>query len=255
MKSLPSSLRETYSRIFERIEKSAAGDVKRFLTWLCFAKQPITLSAMNRILAIRTDGDVKYDDSRCYIDTWDIVNVCPGLFSVDTDESHLEIVSAYENEPSEPPDQRRNSLDSQAEFTSVVRIAHFSVFEYLLSDPALDFSAGEYHFQAAAAHSEIVKCCVILLSEIAPSYEDGEDGGFSFSITSYCARFWAQHLKDSAEPQDTRKMAIDFLSSRNTYESWRRVLDIPNGDYVTKGIFRHGIFGSPGFYVARLGLA
>jgi ankyrin repeat protein len=244
--------------------------VRRILTWLCFAKQPIHLDLMNEMLAVRTDIGVKFNENRCYVNMWDILGVCPGLISLDTDESHLESGFAWENQEDdipELPDQSKISCFAQTPTPPVLRIAHFSVFEYLVSDPSQEFSASEYHLQVATANAELAKCCIIFLSEKARLYEDRETANMHTPTTHYCARFWDQHMKDCGEPQDAVRLASDFLSSRSKYELWRQFLDHPEEQHITKRISRRlGLApgynprtsasdpGSPAFYAARIGL-
>ena len=253
---MPDSLFETYFRIFQRIDKNAAGDVKRILTWLCFAKQPITLDAMNTILAVRTESIPKYDKNRCYVDKCDILGVCPGLVSVDTTGQQSDNERENNNESAHQDDQDQEPSRVNISTASILRIAHFSVFEYLVTDQSQDFMANEFHLSWSTAHADISKCCLVLMNEWSQHDKNKGDIEATFPMRFYCARQWYQHLKESGEREDARTMAVQFLSSTSTYAYWTRIKETVDEDDVAKDIVRRTpTLGSAAFYVAGFGLA
>lgn len=116
---MPHDLDETYARILCGIDERNVEDVRRALSLLCFSTEPLTSNELidtlvgpNQLSQLDSEGRSSYLD--------DIIEMCGGLV----------VVSMTEDDDGLP--------------TSVVRIAHFSVREYLQSDRILQQRAARF---------------------------------------------------------------------------------------------------------------
>ncbi|PSN62652.1 hypothetical protein BS50DRAFT_447368, partial [Corynespora cassiicola Philippines] len=80
LQRLPLTLEDTYSRILENIDPIFAEDARRMLTWLCFAKRPLTLDEMVDVLAVSLSG-LEYDVDQKVQDPEDLLSICGSLVS------------------------------------------------------------------------------------------------------------------------------------------------------------------------------
>ena len=84
LKSLPRGLYNAYSKILER--SSRREDLKRFLQWIAYSIEPMTLEEIAETAAIDFGkGDAAlpvYDCERRYEDPQDVLNICYGFVIV-----------------------------------------------------------------------------------------------------------------------------------------------------------------------------
>ncbi|KAJ5099403.1 hypothetical protein N7532_006404 [Penicillium argentinense] len=109
LNTLPRDLDETYERILCNIDEEYVEDVRRVLTLLCFSTRPLTANELIDAHAVDLNESQLDRDGRSY-EQDDLIDICLGL---------IEIAAPEE-------DNRQNTL--------TVRIAHFSVQEYLHPD-------------------------------------------------------------------------------------------------------------------------
>ncbi|KAK1855066.1 ankyrin repeat protein [Colletotrichum chrysophilum] len=113
LESLPKTLDETYERMLLGIPEHAQECSQRILTALCCAKRPLTVSEVIECAAIELEPEPALNPDRRLENAKAIEEACPGL---------VEVYTA----PFKMSDSR-----------TYVRIAHFSVQEYLESDRIL----------------------------------------------------------------------------------------------------------------------
>ncbi|KAF8489415.1 hypothetical protein JB92DRAFT_2836085 [Gautieria morchelliformis] len=139
LKSLPRTLYETYDRILSAIHEEHRRDALRMLQWLAFAVRPISLEEAVEVLA--TDPDAEdgplFDPGRRPWDPRNIVTICSSLVTIVVTE-----VKVHRDGDGMNQDREASSL----------RLAHFSVREYLTSEhlqknPKLSY----YHFNRRVA--------------------------------------------------------------------------------------------------------
>ena len=183
LNSLPQSLDETYERILCSIDDSSIEDARRILTLLCFAARPLTVLELIDGVAVEINS-AKLNAKRRLQDADDIREICIGL--VDFGISADDMTETYKKE----------------ERTQTVRIAHFSVQEYLESERIHRQKAAIFGLTAATAHAEIAQICLIYWLEpgLAVTNLD-EDSYEKYPMVYFTAQFWYHHYK-SAENAD-----------------------------------------------------
>ncbi|KAI9772207.1 MAG: hypothetical protein M1839_002525 [Geoglossum umbratile] len=142
LKALPRTLDETYERILMDIakddfDKEAA---QLILQWLAFSERPLTLQEVAEA-AILKPGDCPINLEERLFDPLVVLQICRGLVSLSREK-----VNIYGPETE----------------CDIVRIAHFSVKEYLMSDR----STSAFFISAESAHNHIGKCCISYLLQM-----------------------------------------------------------------------------------------
>ncbi|KAF7976642.1 hypothetical protein HWV62_5961 [Athelia sp. TMB] len=169
LNSLPKGLDETYTQIFERSD--CPHQLEKLLQWLVFSERPLTVAELAEVLAIDLNmGEVPFYDPDLQCKKPAIIwGICNGLVT---------------------------------EFEGTVKLAHFSVKEYLLVRIK---SKAEAHLSTSEqlSHSMIAEDCLAqLLHFDGPSILDWEHPGSIyldhinslFPLFQYAAMNWVSHL-------------------------------------------------------------
>jgi hypothetical protein len=187
LSSLPKTLDETYDRILRGLE--SADQLEYAITalqWLCYSTRPLQLLEIRDVLAIITgDGGGFFSENRLP-DPADIMVVCSSLIRCNEIGSRSDDVS----------DSGWSDINSEIDNTKAsrsiqVRLAHFSVQEYLLSNRC----ALRPHFQAQTCHMVMAEGCLrylLCLSEKAPQTKEIVD---QHPLARYAAEYWWQHAQ------------------------------------------------------------
>jgi hypothetical protein len=157
LKSLPRTLYETYDRMLSSILEEHRRDALRVLQCLAFSVRTISLQEAVEVLA--TDADVEdgplFDARRRLWDSRDIVAICSSLVTI-----VVPAVNTHDREDGIEP-------ASTAGFTGreELRLAHFSVREYLVSEHLRksDVGLSWFHFNKRIADTSIAKTCLAYL--------------------------------------------------------------------------------------------
>ncbi|KAH8670055.1 ankyrin repeat-containing domain protein [Ilyonectria robusta] len=137
--SLPRSLDETYERMLLNIDEGSAEYARRTLTFLCCAKEPLAVAEVIEAMAVELGDIPRLNTKRRLHDQDDLHQVCPGL---------IEVV-----------------VNPDAKELSTVRIAHFSVQEYLESERIRQQRVAMFHVETEKANAEIASLCLAYLLE------------------------------------------------------------------------------------------
>jgi hypothetical protein len=114
---LPATLDATYEQILDGISEDYHEYALRILTWLVFSPRVLTLSEIGEIAAIDANRKPVFDNTEIIDDRTDILEICSSLITVTTVEDSED--SSW---------SERWTIGEQ-----IVRLAHHSVKEYLLS--------------------------------------------------------------------------------------------------------------------------
>ncbi|KAL6716780.1 hypothetical protein ACLMJK_004692 [Lecanora helva] len=185
LSTLPKTLDETYERILQAIETPEnRQDAIKALRWLCFSAVPLDSSQIIEVLAIENGDNGGFDPDERLPDPADIRVICSSLISCDkSDDSH----------------------------GIKIRLAHFSVKEYLLSDRCfltLDFQAQPSYIMMA----EDCLHYLLFLGKKPPMTESLVD---EHPLSRYAAEYWWQHAQaagDTLSPTVTN-LSLKLLTS------------------------------------------
>lgn len=155
-------------------------DARRILTLLCFAQRPLTIKELIDGVAVEIDNhSTGLNCKRRLQDSNGIRDICEGFIDIGFD-----VGSTTENEG--------------AELTETVRIAHFSVQEYLESERIQHQKAAMFSLTSFTAHAEIAQICLIYL--LGPGLSEGElhmrnlEG---YPLNRYASKHWYNHYRYS----------------------------------------------------------
>ena len=188
LKSLPKTLDDTYARILGKIGEDYVEDVQRALCCLTCSFYPLAIEELAETVAITSQGDRYYDRENRLLDPRHIVKLCSGL--VATTKS------------------RRITLMGNAQIPiEEVRLAHFSVKEYLVSDRITSSQTPMFYIEERLTHELLAQLSIRYLMYC---HQDGicERSDFSHFVwdyeatfrdnaafAPYAASFWSQHLR------------------------------------------------------------
>jgi hypothetical protein len=131
LESLPETLDETYQRILQSIPINRSKDALRILQWLVFSARPLRIDEVAELLVADPERNPEFNLKRRPFNPQDIASFCGSL--VTTQPSRNEI-----------------------------RLAHYSVQEFLVSD-RLTGGCEMYNITKQPAHISIAKTCLIYL--------------------------------------------------------------------------------------------
>jgi ankyrin repeat protein len=224
LQDLPQTLDATYERILRTIDEGQhAEEALKILTWLTYAERPLTAPELLHVTGIMVGEESRFDEEEVLRDQNDIVSICSSLVSFTTDgtgNNGLGNDDARENQVFVP----KTFFDTVYRVT-YVRLAHFSVKEYLVSSrPRIE----RYRLQVQEAHDILARYCLVYLLR----FEKEEWRSFNcesvFSLARYAARYWTQHARASGIPSKQQQDLSMELFTQNTtaYIAWMRFFDI-----------------------------
>ncbi|KZP03687.1 hypothetical protein FIBSPDRAFT_968780 [Athelia psychrophila] len=169
LEALPKDLEETYERIL--VKSDHHSELLQMLYWLVFSTRALRLEELAEVVSVDLDADdgPSYDPDLKFGDPRSALTVCSGLVT-------------------------------QTE--GVVKLAHFSVKEYLTSDRARTRKEPAFFISAKIAHTIIAQTCLALLMHFDSSESLNESHLDSFSLASYADRHCPLHFRAS-EPANS----------------------------------------------------
>ena len=255
--SLPETLDETYDRILCKIDPLFKREVLHILQWLTCSLRPLSLDEVAEVVAFDVDSDDKFNDENRLAEPEDVLNICSSLvISIETDSDDNEVVN---NEPDSDDDLKDHNSDnvpasstSKARVT-MVRLAHFSVKEYLVSDRIRIGSAAFFSVDEEASNAMIgatgLSCLQLYDEALFPS---SKDFSTEFPLARYSAKFWHDHfsaINNTAQPS----IAPDLFLSEERMRNWIALYDLDSHVGDTEELGENAL-GSPLYYAALTGL-
>ena len=222
-----------------KIDPSLIKDARRILTLLCFASRPLTLPELIDGIAVETTEPTGLNKDCRLEDYNDIHDICPGFINLNA--------SALE---------------------PTVRIAHFSVQEYLESDRIRHQKAEIFGLTSVIAHAEIAEICLIyLLEHNLSSLKLRSSIDEEYPLAYFAAVYWHVHYKSTAHPAsklDT--LILRLFQEKESFMTWLKLHNVD--DYGTPRSQLHSVddngtenwgnasfnFPSPVYYASFLGL-
>ncbi|KAI3543629.1 vegetative incompatibility protein HET-E-1 [Colletotrichum abscissum] len=169
LQSLPPTLDETYKRMLENVpDKDYA---KQMLTILCCASRPLTVPELINALAIEIGATSFLNSDRQLPDADSLQEICPGFTEVALD------------------------LDTE---TVIIRIAHFSVQEYLESSRILSPEGyASFSIPKRCGNLLLASMCLTLLLERELQMTKLEEINEKYPFAKYAAKEWVSHWRKS----------------------------------------------------------
>ncbi|GAD92851.1 ankyrin repeat and socs box protein, putative [Paecilomyces variotii No. 5] len=198
LNSLPKTLSDTYARILQSITKEDEGLARKILQWLSFSFRPMYIEELAQLVVVDFEDDRLFDIERQFCEPQDILRICPGLVTIIGDTASSDMV------------QRR----------TLVRLAHMSVREYLLSDAEMDEASARFRLDKVTCHISMAEFCLVYISAF---FERSiTDITQDFPLADYAATYVIDHYemvpKHASRAHD---LAFDFFVRREqAYKNW-----------------------------------
>jgi ankyrin repeat protein len=211
--TLPPTLDKTYERILAAIDEIDADYAIRILCWLAFSERPLSIGEVSEVVAIDVDRDPAFNQEEVLEDPQEVLEICSSLVTTTTGEKFRWIETEY------------IKVNEQ-----VVRLAHYSVKEYLVSNRIQEGQAARYSMQAAACHINMARACLGYLEQFQ-SYEPLVYNELEeFKLARYSADYWASHIPKSGDRgTEMNQEVLHLLSADNpAYLNWVRICNPEN---------------------------
>ena len=209
LKSLPQDLDETYARILLRIYGSYRQFAFTALQWLVFSERPLRIEELAEAVVIDTESETLFDPEDRFPDPYDILTILSGLITTS-----------------------KNECGNSTGVT--VKLAHFSVKEYLVSQRIQAGPGSEYSIREVEAHIAIANGCLLYLSQFNTIDELISLSTLrGFSLLEYAVKHWYKHARVIEESYKKSLPLADelFWSQKDVFKIWVSLYDLVRFDY------------------------
>ena len=177
LRALPKTLYDTYDRILLSIDSAYHQQAIHVLRWLAVARRPLYIEeAAEIVTTLPADEDENpiYDADNRLSDPNDVFQICLSLVSTSVT---AEVKS-------------QNGQLIPAEF---LRLAHFSVKEYLTSQAIRQGPYSAFHVNEFEAHMSVAQACIAYLLNVnGPA---NSRTSLELPLADYAANFWNVHAE------------------------------------------------------------
>ena len=252
--ALPRTLDETYARILAKIRGEYQEYAFTMLQWLCFSPRPLRLEELAEVVAISNEEPWIHPEERL-ADPQDVLTICSTLI---TTESITKESSSGEGDGVNPaifycrcrdrinhpgpihpstcvcfwPYHSADSLrrdyneDHPKTLQTHVRLAHFSVKEYLTSSRIPTDEDFSFKIHESDAHSKMYSSCLAYLLYINKIDRSQRDIWLEYPLIFHATHYQYTHAQSVERHQEcipplTLKLALKFLlNEENSFENW-----------------------------------
>ena len=142
------------------------------------------------------------------------------------------------------------------ELVTVLRIAHFSVQEYLESNRIHEQNSVRFAIKCPEAHTDIGRLCLIYLQEPALSKGKLDEVKLKeFPLAHYAATYWIDHYRASDRTSSLDPLVLELFQNRRTCLTWA---SIHGAEHPNPSMMRHQLkisdIGPTVYYLSLLGL-
>lgn len=183
-----------------KISEDCVEDARRILKLLCFSSRPLTVAEVIDAYAVDLSEPCRLDCGSRRLDEESLFEICPGL---------IEVV--------------RTRIGFYNIGEPIVRIAHFSVQEYLVSERILQQKAAKFSIEIMESHTDIACICLIYLLD--PGLPQVNDSTKEYPLTSYAARFWISHYRQSSMSRALNQIVLKLFKHYESFITWIRIYD------------------------------
>ncbi|KAL7926925.1 ankyrin repeat-containing domain protein [Trichoderma austrokoningii] len=192
LQDLPLGLDATYDRLLLSLNVNFRSGIISCLKWLAFSNKVLELEQLAEIFILRPRRALVLDESDRLFDPKDVLKYLSSLIVIRVD--------------------KRNS-----QYYTYIRLAHFSVKEYLISSRICEGPAKAFAFGEVDAHLYIADCCLAYHLQRS-AMADNDRGYFSLQLYKYAAIQWPSHLEmvpRASWPSEVTQAAARALAIRS----------------------------------------
>lgn len=245
LQSLPRNLDDTYERMLCCIEEDCAEDARRILTMLSFSARPLTVEELIDGIAVDLNQPAHFDFKNRLIYEDGLHEICPGLLEITVEEVE-QPWGRLQPEYQRPLPQMKK----------IVRIAHFSVQEYLESERITQQRSARYALNNRSGHAEMAHICIVYLHEPKLFIDDLDKVKLAeFPLAQYAAEFLFDHYKKAEQPEGPKELAlIMFQQRKEAFFTWLRLSFVEDEFHQRTQPTLPSRIGSSVYYASLLGL-
>lgn len=186
--SLPQNLTETYERILATItSRTHIKNLRTLLCWLLHARRPLRIEEIRESVGINVHEEPSFDPKKRFNQRPKILDHCTFLLVADqdSDADDMFAVDVDNFQPTAAPTLRD---------TSVLRLAHSSVVQFLEQTGTLSDHARQFSVTKSEGHSLIAQSCLayILYLDSSAAPPDAAD---SCPLFDYAINNWYYHVQ------------------------------------------------------------
>ena len=255
---MPRTLEETYERILLNINEEYCSDAIKVLQWLAFSARPVTLVEVAEALAVDfTDTIPRFDPDQRMPDPQDILFICSSLVSTSSQIASISR-TVYATNGGDADDQGEFTLE-----TEELRLAHFSVKEYLIGVHIQNSTVSQYGFNGKIANRHIAQTCLAYLFQFDKMDSFQLQPPTYFPLAHYGAEFWMTHCKSQSEdtqiPDTVEQMIVHLFQPQSPqFVNWVRLFDVDKpwdrNQQEFSQEFSQELIASPLYYTSLIGL-
>lgn len=233
--NLPKNLDDTYARILCSIEEEHKEHALHILQWLVSSTRPLTIEEVAEVIAIDVTTEPMFDAERRFLDKRDILQVCSSLVTT------VEVV--------------KESAMGRETYTEL-RLAHFSVKEYLLSKRVQSGPASWYSITESDSNVYIGEACLAYLLHFDEPEFFSSNGMDEFPLARYASKYWFHHARYATKDTSTiNDLTTELLvSGKHAYENMIWLYDPDSQRQESTVAKRSKPAPSPLYYVSHTGL-
>jgi ankyrin repeat protein len=202
LKSLPKTLDATYDRMLLNIDQEIQGQAFLALKWLAFSARPLDITELAEAVVVNPRENPRFDPDDRLFSPSELLRFLSGLVTISSSKG--------------PGDDR-----------SEIRLAHFSVKEYLISERIKAGPASRYSIREIPANISIAETCIAYLLQFDSPNSLTPQTFKEFPLVKYASRYWTQHAQVAERNAGTLHLLIMelFLSKEDAYVNWVRLFD------------------------------
>lgn len=191
---------ETYARILSNVDDDHTQHVHRILRWLTFSARPLELEELAEVVAIDLEENPRFEPERRFTDIQDILEPCSSLISTVGNAYRIpKVVYLDEDGVQQGADDEHSPV--------YVRLAHFTVKEFLLSQRIRHGIGKVYGLEEIDSNGLIAEDCLAYLLHIDPVEPFDSVSITSYPLARYAASNWFNHVR-MAEDSTGRTTAL-----------------------------------------------
>ncbi|KAJ5161099.1 hypothetical protein N7492_006491 [Penicillium capsulatum] len=207
LNNLPVTLRETYVQTLERIAPDDRELVRNALFWICFAKEPLTLTSLNEVVVL-DESSTTLDEDMMLVPPHILLHICQGLITRGR--------------------------------TQYLSLAHASIKEFLTSEWIRSSRVSYFSLDPTTADATMMHKCLsyLCLDNFKGGYLHAYEEPWRYLEThpflDYAAHSWAVHGAACGFQRSKRGLSKSFFATRHlprcgNYGVWVQTL-LPGAD-------------------------
>ncbi|KAK0934692.1 hypothetical protein LTR29_013698 [Friedmanniomyces endolithicus] len=246
--TLPATLDGTYARILDQIPDEYRQDSIRLLQVLTWSPRPLRIEELVDFLAVDLHNEPGFDVENRMPVPGEIVRLCSSLVTIVETSQYSEERDSDWEETSSNSEEGKGKYEIGAQggqMTREMRLAHFSVKEYIISE-RLD-ERYQVHLRGMPSAACIASALLTYLLNIGGDIDLAELKT-KFPLSHYSARYWTDFaVYAETSDESVPELAIRLLSDGRARARWLS-LDDPSPP------LRKGELPQPLYYAALCGL-